>query len=108
MRIVDLTKAGKARAKKKSRKGPTLTIVGGEANPEPKDVDSEAKAQPGVEKLLLLEDVADRLGVSLSTVRRLCQRGEMTRIKVLGSVRIAPSDLTAYLVRNRSGGRCGS
>lgn len=47
--------------------------------------------------LLTLPDVARYLRVSVKTVRRLIDEGELKRIKVRGAVRIRGEDLTAYM-----------
>lgn len=51
------------------------------------------------ETLLTLEDVAKRLNVSVATVRRLINDGELRAIKVRSQLRVRPSDLNDYLLK---------
>ncbi len=47
-----------------------------------------------------LEDVAEKLGVSSRSVRRLIARGDLAKpVKVLSSPRLYNSDVTTYLER---------
>jgi excisionase family DNA binding protein len=50
-------------------------------------------------RLLTVEDVADVLGVNARTVRRLVARGDLTRIRIGGSVRYDPRDVRALIQR---------
>lgn len=52
------------------------------------------------EPLLTVRAVAARLGVSISLVYKLVERGELRHVKVRSLVRIRPSDLDEYLGRN--------
>lgn len=47
--------------------------------------------------LLTLDEVADRLGVSLSTVKNRVRSGELTSVKVGGLRRVRPVDLKEYV-----------
>jgi excisionase family DNA binding protein len=51
------------------------------------------------ETLLTLEEVAKRLNVSVATVRRLINDGELKAIKVRFQLRVKPSDLEDYIAR---------
>lgn len=51
------------------------------------------------ETLLTLEEVAKRLNVSVATVRRLINDGELRAVKIRFQLRVRPSDLEDYLSR---------
>jgi len=51
--------------------------------------------------LLTLQEVAERLRVSMSTLNRLLNLGCLTRVRVGQQVRIEESDLTNYLNRSK-------
>jgi len=51
--------------------------------------------------LLSVSAVAELLGVSTKTVRRLIGRGELKVHRIGGSVRVSEEDLRAYLARCR-------
>lgn len=55
--------------------------------------------------LLDAGEVATRLGVCRDTVYELCKRGELRQVRVLNAIRVHPADLTAFMVRQRSGVR---
>lgn len=48
-------------------------------------------------RLLTVHDVADVLGINEPSVRRLVARGELTRIRIGGSVRFDPRDVHALI-----------
>jgi excisionase family DNA binding protein len=50
-------------------------------------------------RLLRVAEVAEQLGVCKVAVYRLCESGELPHVRVVNSIRIRPSDLTAYLTR---------
>jgi excisionase family DNA binding protein len=52
-------------------------------------------------RLLLIDQVAEGLGVSTRTVRRLIARGELVACRFGRSVRVHPDDLAAYIDRRR-------
>lgn len=52
--------------------------------------------------LLTLEEVADYLRVNTMTVRRMIQRGSIPSIRVEGSLRISPEDLSAYVEKMKT------
>lgn len=52
-------------------------------------------------KLLLIDHVAEGLGVSPRTVRRLIDRRELVACRLGRSVRVHPDDLAAYIDRRR-------
>ena len=56
-------------------------------------------AAPVLQDLLTVRQVADRLGVSTATVYKLCNRGSLRYVRILGAIRIAPAELTAFLGR---------
>lgn len=51
--------------------------------------------------LLTFPQVADRLNVSVSTVRNLVYRGELTRVKVGAMRRIEAAELERYIAERR-------
>lgn len=54
------------------------------------------------QQLLKLEEVCDRLKVSMSTVRRLIDRGELVAVRVGRNLRVRPADLEAYIEKSRN------
>ena len=52
--------------------------------------------------LLLVGHVAERLGVSAKTVRRLIARRELVACRLGRSVRVHPDDLADYINRQRA------
>ena len=57
--------------------------------------------QIAVARLLLIDHVADGLGVSKRTVRRLIARRELVACRLGRLVRVHPDDLAAYVNRQR-------
>jgi excisionase family DNA binding protein len=55
--------------------------------------------------LLSVRQVAARLGVSTATVYKLCEGGELPHTRISNAIRVAPTDLEAFLSRNRSRAR---
>lgn len=53
--------------------------------------------------LLRLDEVASRLKVSMSTVRRLIRRNDLKAVRVGRQLRVRPADLNTYLQRNTEG-----
>jgi excisionase family DNA binding protein len=51
--------------------------------------------------LLSVRAVAELLGVSTKTVRRLIGRGDLAAHRIGGSLRVSEADLRAYLARCR-------
>lgn len=49
------------------------------------------------DQLLTLQQVADRLQVSMSTVRRLVDAGKLKAIRIGRNLRVRPEDLAAYI-----------
>lgn len=49
------------------------------------------------DQLLKVTDVAERLSVSVTTVRRLIDKGKLQTVRIGRSVRIRPEDLEAYI-----------
>jgi excisionase family DNA binding protein len=60
----------------------------------------DERRQP-IAKLLLIDHVAEGLGVSTRTVRRLIARRELVACRLGRSVRVHPDDLAAYIARRR-------
>jgi excisionase family DNA binding protein len=58
-----------------------------------------------VTKLLTRAEVAGLLRVSLRSVDRLCQRGELRPVKVLSAVRFRLEDVEALIESQRRAGR---
>jgi excisionase family DNA binding protein len=54
--------------------------------------------------LLTVKDVALQLGVSTTTVYKLCYSGALPHIRIIGSMRIAPADLAAFIEAKHQGG----
>lgn len=48
------------------------------------------------DRMLTIADVADRLNVHHSLVRRLINNGALTAIKIGGTYRVRPADLAAW------------
>jgi excisionase family DNA binding protein len=62
------------------------------------------KPKPGEPmKFFTITEVADRLGVATRTVRRWIKAGELVVHRIGGVVRIAESDLRAFLALHRDG-----
>ena len=51
----------------------------------------------GLGRLLRVADVAEQLGVCAATVYRLCERGELSHVRIVNSIRVRPADLDAFL-----------
>ncbi len=51
-------------------------------------------------KLYSLEEVAEQLGVSLSTIRRLLKGGHLAHVRIRGQNRVSDSDLSAFIAAN--------
>ena len=56
----------------------------------------------GRDRLLRVTEVAEQLGVSTSTVYKLCKGDELPHVRVIDSIRIRPSDLAAFVERGSS------
>ena len=57
------------------------------------------------DQLLTLQQVADRLQVSMSTVRRKVASGELPVVRIGRNQRVRPADLEAYIKANLEKGR---
>ena len=57
----------------------------------------------GRKSLLSVRDVADQLSISTATVYAIVERGELPHIRVSNAVRVAPTDLDAYIASQRRG-----
>jgi excisionase family DNA binding protein len=49
------------------------------------------------DQLLTLQQVADRLQVSMSTVRRLVDSGKLKAVRIGRNLRVRPEDLAVYI-----------
>jgi excisionase family DNA binding protein len=58
-----------------------------------------------LERLLTADEVAKLLGVCRATVYALCEHGELRHARVSNAIRIAPTDVEAFLSRKREGTR---
>jgi len=58
--------------------------------------------------LLTLQEVSKRLNVSLITIRRLIERGQLPSLKVGKVRRVRPADLEAYLSKAAADGKAGT
>jgi excisionase family DNA binding protein len=56
----------------------------------------EKKSAPIVDRLLTLEEAAERLGFSSRTVRKFAQRGELEGRLISGRWRFRPESLSAF------------
>ena len=54
------------------------------------------------DRLLKIADVALRLAVSVSTVRRLIEAGELKTVRIGRALRILPDDLEAYIDNSKN------
>ena len=59
-------------------------------------------AAPVLQGFLTVREVAARLSVSTATVYKLCARGELAYVRILGAIRVAPDDLGALVARRRT------
>ena len=50
-----------------------------------------------IPRLLSLREVADMLGVSIRTVRRFIDNGDLVAHRIGGQLRVAPADLEVFL-----------
>jgi len=50
--------------------------------------------------LLGVAEVARRLGVCAATIYSLCARGELSHVRILNSIRVAPADLAIFVARH--------
>lgn len=55
--------------------------------------------EPPLSRLLTINQVAEILAVSESTIRRLIESGEIVYVRVNGSIRVRPGDVDAYIER---------
>jgi excisionase family DNA binding protein len=74
------------------------------ARPTRDDVRPRLMRSPTIDadlEFLTIEATAVKLDISSRTVRRWIESGELAAYRIGRLVRIAPSDLTAFLVRHR-------
>jgi excisionase family DNA binding protein len=57
---------------------------------------------PPTERLLTVNEIADRLAISRDTVYRLVRSGDLHTVRVGERLRFRPPEIDAYLERNRS------
>ena len=55
----------------------------------------------GADHLLSVREVAARLSISTATIYMLCERGELSHVRVSNAIRIAPADLVDFIARGR-------
>ncbi|MCP3143737.1 helix-turn-helix domain-containing protein [Pyxidicoccus xibeiensis] len=55
----------------------------------------------GAKRLLTVREVAERLPICTATVYRLCERGELSHVRVSNAIRVRPSDVDAFLARGQ-------
>jgi excisionase family DNA binding protein len=60
----------------------------------------ESRGAP--DRLLSVKQVAERLGVATAIVYSLCGDGRLAHVRILNVIRIAPSDLSAFIESCRS------
>jgi excisionase family DNA binding protein len=60
---------------------------------------------PSGERLIDLDAIAERLGISVKSVRRLLDRGELAYHRIGRLKRVSESDYAAYLASRRQIGR---
>mgnify|MGYP002683021631 FL=1 len=53
-------------------------------------------------RLLRLDEVADRLAVSLPTIRRLVKEGQLRTVRVGRQLRVRPGDLDQFILQNEA------
>ncbi len=58
--------------------------------------------------LLSVRDAAAQLGVCTATIYTLCERGELAHVRILNAIRIAATDLAAFVGRNTTVSREGA
>jgi excisionase family DNA binding protein len=55
------------------------------------------EGQRAQEHLLSVKQVAEQLGVTTATAYALCADGRLAHVRILNVIRIAPSDLAAFV-----------
>ncbi len=51
----------------------------------------------GLDRLLTVAEVAERLCVSTATVYKLCDRGGLPHVRIIDSIRVRPADLATFV-----------
>jgi excisionase family DNA binding protein len=69
-------------------------------NQSPRPGADQSRGTP--DRLLFVKQVAERLGVATATVYGLCADGRLAHVRILNVIRIAPSDLSAFIDSCRS------
>jgi excisionase family DNA binding protein len=59
----------------------------------------------GADNLLTVRQVAAKLCVSTAAVYKLVDRGALPHLRILNAIRVAPSDLEAFVASQRRGGK---
>jgi len=67
----------------------------------PKDFATPLLPASADRPLLTVREVATALGVCTATVYKLCEKGELQHVRVLHTIRVARTDLDAFLARSR-------
>jgi excisionase family DNA binding protein len=63
---------------------------------------------PAAHMLLAIPDVADRLGISTKSVRRMIARGELRAHRIGRLIRVSEADYHNYVVERRQNNGMGS
>ena len=71
----------------------------------PSDHESPGPTGVQAQPLLSVVEVARQLGLCTATVYGLCAWGELSNVRILNAIRVAPADLDAFLAARRSGAR---
>src|SRR3954468_19294850 len=74
----------------------------------PKDLATPLLPAGADRPLLTVREVATALGVCTATVYKLCHKGDLRHVRVLHAIRVASSDLDAFIGRRRDAGSSAS
>lgn len=89
----------KKTAQKPTRSAKAKRVLGNKAKAKPPTTYPKPEALPPLDpnRLLKPQEAADRLTVSLSTLRRLIKSGRLPVVRVGHAIRIRPADLEEFL-----------
>ena len=68
----------------------------------PEDFTTRLLPNSGLERLLTVREVAERLRVSTAIVYKICASGELPHSRIIDSIRVRPGDLAAFAVATHS------
>jgi excisionase family DNA binding protein len=68
----------------------------------PKDLATPLLPASADRPLLTVREVATALGVCTATVYRICDKGELRHVRLLHAIRVAGSDLDAFIRKKRT------